>query len=676
MSQAIRDEIDRLRRLIEYHNFLYYTLAAPKITDEEYDALLIRLVELERDHPEFQSPDSPTQKVGAPVSTDFKPMPHSVPMLSLQNAFSREEVTSFDTRLRKLISQNIASSSPEGSLPELDYCVEPKVDGVAVAVRYDKGILSLGLSRGDGFTGEDITPNIRTIGSIPAILKESFTIEVRGEIYMERAAFDELNREREAAGEPLFANPRNAASGSLRQVDPKVTASRKLSALFYDLLDPLSFGITTQWELLDFLESLKFPVVSHRRRANELQELLSVLDELNETREKLPYKADGAVIKLNDLSLRPVLGTTARAPRHSVAYKYKAKTAVTKLEAVTFQVGRTGVITPVAGLEPVFLDGSTVSRATLHNLDEMERLGIRIGDSIEVEKSGDVIPKVNRVLVELRTGREWNVELPARCPSCDTKLLRLDSPPTLFCPNKDCKERLLRTILYFVSRTCMDIEGLGPKLIEKLIDSGRLKRVSDIYAITEEQLSELERMGEKSAQNLITQIEESKKRAFHRVLASLGIPNVGSEMAKALAAYFGGIEPLRQADLEQLTRVEGVADKTAQGIIEFFAQSENRDLVKELAKAGLQMRQEKGPSQKRGGKFQDKRVVITGTFAGFTREELKEIVEREGGKVLSDVSKKVGILLAGESPGSKVQRAKELGIRTIDEEELRSILGV
>ncbi|MBW6393701.1 MAG: NAD-dependent DNA ligase LigA [Thermus sp.] len=654
--EEARKRINELRDLIRYHNYRYYVLDAPEISDAEYDRLLRELKELEERFPELKSPDSPTEQVGAkPLEATFRPIRHPTRMYSLDNAFTLEEVRAFEERIERAL----------GRKGPFVYTVEHKVDGLSVNLYYEEGILVWGATRGDGETGEEVTQNLLTIPTIPRRLKGvPERLEVRGEVYMPIEAFLRLNEELEEKGEKIFKNPRNAAAGSLRQKDPRITARRGLRATFYALgLGLEESGLKTQLDLLHWLREKGFPVEHGFARAEGAEGVERIYQDWLKERRSLPFEADGVVVKLDELSLWRELGYTARAPRFAIAYKFPAEEKETRLLQVVFQVGRTGRVTPVGILEPVFIEGSEVSRVTLHNESYIEELDVRIGDWVLVHKAGGVIPEVLRVLNEKRTGEERPIRWPETCPECGHRLVKEGKVHR--CPNPLCPAKRFEAIRHYASRKAMDIGGLGEKLIEKLLEKGLVKDVADLYRLKEEDLVGLERMGKKSAQNLLRQIEESRSQGLERLLYALGLPGVGEVLARNLAAHFGTMDRLLEATLEELLQVEEVGELTARGIYETLQDPAFRDLVRRLKEAGVEMEaKERGEEALKGLTF-----VITGELSR-PREEVKALLRRLGAKVTDSVSRKTSYLVVGEAPGSKLEKARALGVPTLTEEEL------
>lgn len=664
--------IAELRREIERHNYLYYVEAKPEISDREYDRLYRELVDLEAAFPDLITPDSPTQRVGGQPLKEFKPVRHTIPMLSLDNTYSYPELRDFDLRVRKLVPGE-----------KISYVLEPKVDGVSISVRYENGVLILGATRGDGATGDDITANIKTIRAIPLkLIAPRHTalprvLEVRGEAYMPRAAFAKLNERRIAAGEEPFANPRNATAGSLKQLDPKVVAQRPLAAVFYGIGEAQGISFETQADLLEALAGFGLPTPHRWWVCENIDEVIARAEELQRLEASLPYEIDGAVIKVNTLRLWSVLGTTAKAPRYAIAFKYAHEQAQTLLKAITVQVGRTGVLTPVAELEPVFLAGSTISRATLHNEEEIRRKDIRIGDTVIVEKAGEVIPAVVGVVMEKRPkdAKPFNLvqHVHHRCPACGGPIRKDPEFVAWRCENVSCPAQLKRTIQHFASRSAMDIENLGEVLIHQLVDRGLVKDAADLYRLNVQDIENLERMGPKSARNVVEAIEGSKRRELWRLIHGLGILHVGEGAARKLADHFRSLDALEAASKEDLMQVADVGPVMAESIYDFFQNPKNKHLLQRLKAAGVSPI---APSatMTRGGPFAGKTVVITGTLSGFTREQAQEELRRRGAKVTDSVSKKTDYLIVGSEPGSKLQKAQSLGVRILNEQEFTSML--
>ncbi len=654
-------EIAALRRKIERHDHLYYVLDRPEITDEEYDALILKLRELENQHPELVTPDSPTRRVGGKPREGFVKLAHSSPMLSLDNAYNEQELADFDRRVREGVRAS-----------EVAYVTELKLDGVSMAVRYENGGLARAITRGNGFEGEDVTENARTIRSLPLRLPGDAprTMEARGEVIMTRAEFERVNQERERQGLPLFANPRNSAAGTLRVLDPSITASRRLEFYAYQLLQDGRPAAARHWDALEKLVAAGFKVNPRRRLCSGLGEVLEFIHEWEGKRENLPYQIDGVVVKVNKIALQERLRATAKAPRWAIAYKYAAQQAVTTVVDIGVQVGRTGTLTPVAHMTPVLVGGVTVSRATLHNEDEIARLGLQIGDRVVIERSGDVIPKVLRV--ETPGAERRPFAMPPQCPVCGTRVVREPGEAAWRCVNTDCPARLKESIRHFASRRVMNIDGLGDVLVDQLVERGLVKSVSDLYGLTVAELATLDRMAKKSASNVVHNIEQSRAAPLSRVIHGLGIPFVGERTAAILARHFGSLDRLLETSVEELQRAEEVGPRVAEAIRSFFAEPRNRELVERLRRAGLQFHEE--PAETRGSALAGLSFVLTGRLESMTREEAQARIEDAGGKVSSSVSRKTRYVVAGEEPGSKVEKARALGVEIITEADLLRML--
>ncbi|NLM39062.1 MAG: NAD-dependent DNA ligase LigA [Firmicutes bacterium] len=657
--EHVRKRVEQLRSELHYHNYRYYVLDDPVITDQEYDALMRELMELEELYPELIVPDSPTQRVGHAPADQFATVRHAQPMLSLSNAFDEDEVSAFVDRVRRQAGQ------------DLEFVCELKIDGLAVSLDYENGVFVRGTTRGDGQEGEDISANLRTVRSIPLRLNEPVTLNVRGEVYMPRADFERLNAEREAAGESLFANPRNAAAGSLRQLDPKVTASRNLDGFFYALV--MNGGPNTHYEALQYLRELGLKTNPHIKLCRSLDEIQAFIEHWTSRRSELPYEIDGIVIKVNDLAVQNELGTTARSPRWAIAYKFPAEQVITKVVAIEVQVGRTGTLTPLAHLEPVQVAGSTVSRATLHNADIVAQRDVRVGDYVVVQKAGDVIPEIVRSLPERRTGVEVPFEMPTECPACGAPVVRVPGEAATRCVNQACPAQRTEGLIHFASRGAMDIEGLGPAVIEQLLNAGLVKTPADLYRLTKEQLLELERFGDKSASNLLEAIDASKGRPLSRLIFALGIRHVGAEVARELAQHFGSIHKLAEAGIDELTAVPAVGEKIAQSVVEYFSNPANQRLIQELGELGVSL--EDVPAKTgQNAALDGLTFVVTGKLERFSREEIQERLRDLGANVTSSVSRKTDYLVAGEKAGSKLERAQSLGIPVLSEEDLLDFL--
>ena len=668
---ALKDaekKVEALREKIRYHEYQYFVLDNPEISDLDFDKLTKQLKDLEAEHPELITPDSPTQRVGGKPREGFVKVRHSSPMLSLDNTYSEEELRGWERRVHELSGRR-----------DVDYVCELKLDGMSLALTYEDGKLARGVTRGDGTTGEDVTLNVRTVHSIPlAIDKERLkkagipaNFETRGELLMPTAAFKKLNEERERQGLATFANPRNFTAGTVRQLDSSITAQRRLDFFPYILLSNGRTYFDRHSETLDALAEAGFKVNPHRKLVRSMDEVWAFIQEWEAKRDSLPYEIDGIVVKVDRTGLQDELGFTGKAPRWAIAYKYAARAGITKLEDIRVQVGRTGKLTPVAMLAPVAIGGTTVRNATLHNMDEIERLGVKIGDYVQVERGGDVIPKVAKVIEDKDHSRGTKeFVMPDKCPVCGTKVVRTEGEVDYRCVNANCPAKLLGTILHFASRGVMNIDGMGESLVTQLIDRGLVKNVADIYDLTKKDLLSLERFADKSAQNILDEIENSKQLPLERVIYGLGIRMVGERTAQFLAEHFGSMEDLAKAGVEQLQDVGEVGPKIAESIAEFFSIKANQELIKRLRDAGLTMR---GDKKERGTKLAGKTFVLTGTLAHYSRDEAKKMIEDAGGKVSGSVSKKTDYVVAGADAGSKLDKAKDLGVKVIDEKEMERL---
>ena len=662
-------DIESLREEIRRHEYRYYVLDDPEISDAEFDRLMNELKKLEAAHPELITSDSPTQRVGGKPREGFVKVAHSAPMLSLDNAYGEDELRDWERRVHELSGRD-----------DIEYVCELKLDGMSLALRYEDGKLVRGITRGDGSTGEDVTSNVRTVRSVPLsvsrerLKKASIPLdfEVRGEMLMPIASFKKMNEERAKQELSQFAKPRSATAGTVRQLEPSITAQRRLDYFAYMLIGGGKTIFGHHWQTLNALDDAGFKVNPRRALATNFEEILQFIKQWEEKRETLPYEIDGVVIKVNSTALQRELGFTGKAPRWAIAYKYAARGGITQIENIHIQVGRTGKLTPVAELKPVPIGGTTVSRATLHNMDEIERLGVKIGDWVEVERGGDVIPKVTRVVDDKDHPRgHKSFHMPEKCPVCGGHVVRAEGEADHRCVNQKCPAKLRETILHFASRGVMNIDGMGDALVTQLTERGVVKDVADIYKLTKTQLLSLERMGEKSADNVLREIENSKKLPLERVIYGLGIRFVGERTAQFLAEHFGDISALEEADEEELQQVEEVGPRIAKSIVEFFAEPKNRELVEELRADGLTL---KGKKKERGTKLAGKTFVLTGTLANYSRDEAKKLIEDAGGKVAGSVSKKTDYVVAGAEAGSKLDKAKELGVAVVDEKAMEALL--
>jgi len=666
-KEEAKKRIEELREEINYHNYRYYVLDQPVISDAEYDDLMRELKELEEMYPEFITPDSPTQRVGAPPQEEFGTIIHEIPMLSLQDARNEDELREFDRRVKRALGLPLTTN--------IQYTAEPKFDGLSCELTYENGIYKTAATRGDGVRGEDVTLNARTIRSVPMRLIKGgnpipLRVQIRGEVIMKKSDFEKLNQELAKRGEKTFANPRNAASGSLRQLDPKITAERKLDFIAWGIGVVEGLEFKTQWEILNQIEKWGFKVSKPRKLCENIEEVVKFYREMEEKRDSLEYELDGIVVKVNDLSLWNKLGTTARSPRYAIAGKFKPRQKTTVIKDVVFQVGRTGTITPVAILEPVEVGGVIVSRATLHNFDEIKRLDVKIGDKVVVQRAGDVIPDIVQVIKDVRTGKERDISPPSTCPVCGAKVVKEGA--YYKCINISCPAKLKAHLKHFAQRRAMDIEGLGEKVAIQLVDKGLVKDLADLYYLTKEDLLKLDGFADKSAENLLNEIHKSKKIPLHRFLYAIGIPNVGEYTAKLLADYFKSFDKLKNTNLNELINIEGIGPETAQSIVEFFRNQENLRVLDKMFKAGLEVEEIKEIKE---SPFKGKTVVFTGALKSMSRDEAKEIVESLGGKVSNSVSRKTDFVVVGENPGSKYQKAQQLGIKMIDEEEFLKMIG-
>jgi DNA ligase (NAD+) len=667
--QSIEQVIHELREEIQRHEELYYVQDSPEISDREYDALLERLNQLEAEHPELITPDSPTQRVGGRPAASFPEVAHRHQMLSLDNSYNLDELRAFDERCRKLADGR-----------EFQYVAELKIDGLSLSLHYEDQLLVRGLTRGDGRTGEDVTPNARTIRRIPLKLrvaspKNAKEIEVRGEAFIPRKVFEQTNAEREEEGEAKFANPRNAASGTIRQLDPKMVAARKLDMFAYDLIAGGRKPFASHWDALDWMGQAGFHVNENRRLCDSIDAVIDFCNEMESQRDVLDYEIDGVVVKVNSTALQEEFGATSKAPRWAIAYKYPARQATTQVLKIDVQVGRTGALTPVAHLEPVLLAGTTVARATLHNEDEIKRLGLRIGDWVLIEKSGEIIPKVLQVVRSRRTGKEKRFRMPKKCPVCGGAISRPEGEVVSRCIAADCSAQLIGKLLHFSSRRAMRIEGLGYALADQLLEKKMVRDVGDLYGLKVEDIAALERMAAKSAANVIGQIEASKSRGLANLLYALGIRHVGDRTAGILARHFGSLEALRNATVENLDDVHEIGLTVAQSVRDWFDDPGNVELCERLCLAGVRTEIEQAAGQTVDEKFAGKQFVLTGSLVSLTRDEARALIEARGGRVTSSVSKKTDYVVAGAEAGSKLDKAIALELTVIDEAGFKELLG-
>ncbi|EEO9834579.1 NAD-dependent DNA ligase LigA [Listeria monocytogenes] len=658
---ADKKRYEELINILDQYSYDYYVIDNPTVEDAEYDQKMQELLKIEEAHPEWVTPESPSKRVGGEVLEGFKKVAHDTPMLSLANAFNQEDLADFDRRIRDKVGDDIA------------YMCELKIDGLAVSLQYENGKYKQGATRGDGTIGEDITANLRTIRSIPMKLQKDYSIEVRGEAFMPKRSFQKLNEIREEEGQMLFANPRNAAAGSLRQLDTKIAASRNLDIFLYAVADFGEMGVETHSAGLDMLETLGLKVNKERRLCNSLEEVYAYIEEWTEKRAGLAYDIDGIVLKLNNLEQQRQMGNTVKSPRWSIAYKFPAEEVPTKLLDIELNVGRTGVITPTAVLEPVRVAGTTVSRASLHNEDLITEKDIRIGDAVLIKKAGDIIPEVIKSITEKRSGSEEPFHMPKNCPACDSELVRLEEEVALRCINPKCPAQIKEGLIHFVSRNAMNIDGLGEKVIIQLFSQHLIKDVADLFFLSKEKLLELERMGEKSVTNLLASIQASKQNSLEKLLFGLGIRHVGAKAAKSLAIHFDTMDNLKVADKETLTSINDIGEKMADSIVTYFANEEVHDLLEELKRAGVNMTYT-GPKLEDMSEeelvFAGKTVVLTGKLEKLTRNDAKALIESLGGNVSGSVSKKTDVVVAGSDAGSKLAKAEELAIPIWSEEDL------
>lgn len=659
VMEDIKNEIEQLKNVLLEHNRRYYVEDAPTVSDYEYDMLMRKLKKLESEHPELITADSPTQKVGGRAVSAFAPVRHEVPLDSLQDMFSKEEMYDFDAKVKSVF-------------PDAEYAVELKIDGLSVAVEYVNGVLTRGVTRGDGITGEDVTDNILTIKSLPHRIKSTpERLIIRGEVYMPRKTFERLNEEREERGENLFANPRNAAAGSLRQLDPSIAAERGLDIIVFNVQLAEGVSFKTHSESLDYLKKLGFNVSPYYNVFNTVGEAFDEVMRLGSKRDELPFQIDGAVLKVNDLRMRAELGKTSKFPKWAAAYKYPPEQQETELLDISVQVGRTGVLTPNAVLKPVRIAGVTVSRATLHNKDFIAERDIMIGDTVLIQKAGDIIPEVVRVVKEKRPSDAVKFEMPSVCPVCGAEVFSEEGEVAVRCQNSECPAQRMRHIIHFASRDAMDIDGLGPAVVEQLLEKGLIRDAADLYALTQDSVAEIERMGEKSADNLIRAIEKTKENDLGRLIFALGIRHVGQKSGKALAEHFCSLDSLMNADIAEITAVYDVGEAMAKSVKNWFSLNGSLDFIEKLRRAGVNFNYN---GEKKGTSLSGKTFVVTGTLESMGRKEAEARIEQLGGKASSSVSKKTDYVVAGGSAGSKLTRANELGIRVLSESEFIEIL--
>jgi DNA ligase (NAD+) len=657
MTRDAQKRIEQLRREIREHDYLYYVLNQPRISDRQYDKLLSELRELEQANPQLITADSPTQRVSERPLDGFGTVRHAVPMLSIDNTYNADELKAFDERVARQLGNR-----------DYDYVVELKIDGLAISLRYERGVLVTAATRGNGQVGDDVTANVRTINAIPLVLlggRAPAVLEARGEVYMPTSAFLELNRLRTEAGEPAFANPRNAAAGSLKLLDARITAARNLSFFAYatgELSEPLA---ENHYESLQRLKELGLPVNPNITRGKDIDEVIEICESWSEKRAKLGYQIDGMVIKINRFDQRDMLGATGRAPRWCISYKFAAEQAETIVESIDVQVGKSGILTPVANLTPVLLAGTTVKRASLHNFDMLAKLDVRVGDTVVIEKAGEIIPQVIEVKKSLRPAGTATFKIPKTCPNCGSQVAKDKDGVYIRCLNPDCLGQLKERLRYFAGRGQMDIEHLGPALIDQLIEAGLVKNFADLYSLDRTQLSSLERMAEKSAENVVNAIEESKARPLWRLVAALGIRHIGGQSAQILAEHFGSLEKLMNATQEELEAIDQIGPAMAKSVYEYFRDPENRLVIEQLKAADVKPQP---PETRRSNKLAGKTIVVTGTLEHFSRQQIEQAIRRAGAKASGSISKKTDYVLAGQNPGSKLDKAKKLGLEIIDEQ--------
>ncbi|MCX5633863.1 MAG: NAD-dependent DNA ligase LigA [Phycisphaerae bacterium] len=663
MKPAIEQKIKSLREQTRKHDLLYYVQNKPEISDKQYDELFSQLKKLETEHPELITPDSPTQRVSEQPIEGFKQVTHAIPMLSIDNTYSAEELRAFDKKVAKILETKNYS-----------YVVELKIDGLAMSLRYEKGLLVLGATRGDGEKGDDVTHNIKTIRAIPLSLDGNVpdVLEVRGEVYMPKKAFAKLNEEEEKQGESLFANPRNAAAGSLRQLDARITAKRNLSFFAYAMGKTSRKIAKTHCESLEKLKEYGLPVNSNITKAKDIEQVIEICNKWEKKRFELDYQIDGLVIKIDQLDHYEILGTTGRAPRWCMSYKFAAEQAKTKVLSIDVQVGKTGILTPVANFEPVLLAGTTVKRASLHNFDEIDRLDVRVGDTVIIEKAGEIIPQVVEVKKEFRKTGAKSFSPPAKCPQCGAKVEKDEDGVYIRCISSNCPAQFKEKLRYFAGRDQMDIENLGPAIIDQLVDKKIVGDFADLYSLDVKTLAELERMAEKSAQNVVDGIEKSRTQTLDRLIAALGIRHIGIQNAEILAQHFGSIDEIRKATAEELSHIDQIGPVLAKSIYEYFRDSNNLKIVDKLIAAGLNPQYTKS---QQSDKLAGKTFVVTGTLANFSRSQIEQTIKENGGKLSSSVSKKTAYVLAGAEPGSKLDKAQQLGVKIINEEQFMKLIG-
>ena len=663
-KQQAKERIKELREKTEYYAKKYYDDDNPEISDFEYDMLMVELTNLEKEYPELITKESLTQKVGGHVKEGFEKVTHEVPLQSLQDVFSLEDVEDFDIRMHQKAKEN--------GIEEVKYVVETKIDGLSAALEYKDGILVRGATRGNGLVGEDVTKNLKTVKTIPHKIDEKINITVRGEVFISKKDFEEMNQERQENDEELFANARNAAAGSLRQLDSKITAKRPLDIYIFNVQKIEGKEFNSHYEELEYLEKLGFNVNPVRIPCTNIEEVKKAIQKIGEMREKLTFGIDGAVIKIDNLKFREILGTTVKVPRWAVAYKYPPETKETILKDIVCQVGRTGVITPMAILEPVKVAGSTISKTTLHNEDFIKEKDLKIGDTVVIQKAGDVIPEISKVVKEKRTGKEKDFEMPRVCPVCGAEAIREEGEAAVRCTGIECPAKLFRNLVHFVSREAMNIDGLGENIIQQLLEKHLIENIADIYSLSFEEIASLKKNGKKFAQNLKNSIENSKQNDLYRLITALGIRHVGGKASKLLAKKYKTLQALAEAKFEELQEMNDIGEVMANSIVEFFAQEQTKDLLKRLEDAGINTKAIE--EETTDNRFEGQTFVLTGSLQKFTRKEAEDLIEKFGGKTSSSVSKKTNYVLAGEDAGSKLTKAQSLGVNIISEEEFENLI--
>ena len=663
-KKQAKERIEELRKQTEYYAGKYYDEDKPEISDFEYDMLMVELRNLEKEYPEFKSKDSLTQKVGGHVKEGFKKVTHEVPLQSLQDVFSLEEVEEFDERMQKQAKEN--------NIENIKYVVETKIDGLSAALEYQNGEFVRGATRGNGLVGEDVTENLKTVKTIPMQIPDKIDITVRGEVFISKKDFEEMNQERQENEEELFANARNAAAGSLRQLDSTITQKRPLDIYIFNVQKIEGKNFNSHFEELEYLEKQGFNVNPVRIPCNNIEEVKEAIKKIGEMRESLTYGIDGAVVKIDNLKFREILGSTVKVPRWAVAYKYPPEKKETTVENIICQVGRTGVITPMAILKPVSVAGSTISKTTLHNEDFIKEKDIKIGDTVVIQKAGDVIPEIVEVVKEKRTGKEKEFTMPRVCPVCGAEAVREEGESAVRCTGVECPAKLFRNLVHFVSREAMNIDGLGENIINQLLEKKLIQNIADIYTLKFEDIASLKKNGKKFAQNLIDAIERSKSNDLSRLITALGIRHVGGKASKILAQKYKSLDNLEKANQEKLQQIDDIGEIMANSIVEFFSQEQTKDLIKRLKEAGVNTKE--AEEEILDNRFEGKTFVLTGTLTDFTRKEAEDLIEKHGGKISSSVSKKTDYVLAGEEAGSKLTKARDLGINIINEEEFKNLI--